>query len=226
MKNIIIVSATSKEIEPLTHYLSEYYDSNNDQFNTYKYKQLIIRTCITGVGSVKTVFKLGQLSGIENTDLAINAGIAGSFKELIPIGSVAEVIQDRFGDLGVENADGTFSDIFEAELDDPELFPFKNGVLTVIPYPQLTDLNKVSGITVQKVHGTKNSIRDIVRKYNPDIESMEGAAFFYVMKSLKINSTQIRAISNFVEPRNKNNWNIGLAIKNLNERLIIFLNQL
>jgi futalosine hydrolase len=34
---------------------------------------------------------------------------------------------------------------------------------------------------------------------------------------------QIRAVSNYVEPRNKENWQMGLAIKNLNEYLITLL---
>jgi len=48
---------------------------------------------------------------------------------------------------------------------------------------------------------------------------MEGAAFFYVCQLQKIPHIQIRSISNYVEPRNRANWNISLAIKNLNEVL-------
>jgi futalosine hydrolase len=48
---------------------------------------------------------------------------------------------------------------------------------------------------------------------------MEGAAFAYVCAKMKVNAIQIRSISNQVEPRNRNNWNIPLAIKNLNEVL-------
>jgi futalosine hydrolase len=34
---------------------------------------------------------------------------------------------------------------------------------------------------------------------------------------------QIRAVSNYVEKRNRDGWNIGLAIKNLNTFAIEFL---
>jgi futalosine hydrolase len=37
---------------------------------------------------------------------------------------------------------------------------------------------------------------------------------------------QIRAISNFVEKRNKSNWDIGIAIENLNKELHHFLSSL
>jgi len=51
--------------------------------------------------------------------------------------------------------------------------------------------------------------------FNPQVESMEGAAFFYACLLEGITCSQIRTISNKVEKRNKDNWNIPLAVKNL-----------
>ena len=48
---------------------------------------------------------------------------------------------------------------------------------------------------------------------------MEGAAFFYICSGEKIPFLALRSISNRVEPRNKNNWNIPLALDNLSEKL-------
>ena len=45
---------------------------------------------------------------------------------------------------------------------------------------------------------------------------MEGATVFKVCKEMKIPCIQIRSISNKVEKRNKENWNLDLAISNLN----------
>jgi futalosine hydrolase len=44
---------------------------------------------------------------------------------------------------------------------------------------------------------------------------MEGAAFFYICASEKIPFVALRGISNMVERRNKNKWNIPLALDNL-----------
>ena len=55
---------------------------------------------------------------------------------------------------------------------------------------------------------------------------MEGAAFFYVCLQEKIPFLQIRSISNYVEKRNKSNWNIPLAIDNLNVVLLDIINSL
>ena len=48
---------------------------------------------------------------------------------------------------------------------------------------------------------------------------MEGAAFFQVCNTFNVPCIQIRAISNKVEHRNKDNWNLPLAIKNLNNKV-------
>ena len=45
---------------------------------------------------------------------------------------------------------------------------------------------------------------------------MEGAAVFKVCKEMKVPCIQIRSISNKVERRNKENWDLDLAISNLN----------
>jgi futalosine hydrolase len=84
-------------------------------------------------------------------------------------------------------------------------------------------LRKVKGITVNTVHGTQQSINDIKKRLNPITESMEGAAVLYCSEKEGIPCLQVRSISNYVEPRNKDSWKIGLAIKNLNEWAIGFL---
>jgi len=41
----------------------------------------------------------------------------------------------------------------------------------------------------------------------------------YACELMKVQYAQVRAISNFVEPRNKEAWKLKKAIKNLNEVL-------
>jgi futalosine hydrolase len=63
-----------------------------------------------------------------------------------------------------------------------------------------------------------------VKKFNPDIETMEGATFFYICSRENIPFLAVRAISNRVEKRNRESWNIALALDNLSVKLIeIFL---
>jgi futalosine hydrolase len=82
---------------------------------------------------------------------------------------------------------------------------------------------KVSSLTVNKVHGKDETIQMIMKKYPADIENMEGLAFFNVLNVLKKPCIEIRSISNYVEKRNKENWDLGLSVKNLNHTLLNLL---
>ena len=66
-------------------------------------------------------------------------------------------------------------------------------------------LKPVRAITVNSATGSEATIRKLVKKFNPDIETMEGATFFYICSREKIPFLAIRAISNRVEPRDKSN---------------------
>ena len=82
------------------------------------------------------------------------------------------------------------------------------------------------GITVNTVHGNNQSISEIIARLNPEVESMEGAAVFKVCEEFNIPCLQIRSVSNSVEKRNRNNWDLDLAIKNLNIEVEKIINSL
>jgi len=84
-------------------------------------------------------------------------------------------------------------------------------------------LPKVSGITVNKAHGSKSSIEKCIEKYSAEVETMESAAIFSICLSQKINFQCLRSISNFVEPRNRAAWDIEKALKNLTTEINTFI---
>src|SRR5690606_23292382 len=57
------------------------------------------------------------------------------------------------------------------------------------------------------------------------LESMEGAAVFYACAQEELPCIQVRAISNYVEQRDKSSWKIDLAITNLNNWLQKFIRE-
>ncbi|NJN33756.1 MAG: futalosine hydrolase [Saprospiraceae bacterium] len=175
---------------------------------------------ITGIGLVNTAYQLGKTLSVQPYDLALNAGVAGSFDPKILRGSVLEVISEQYGDLGVEEADGNFTDMFELKLIDGTKKPFSQGKLLNNKPLNIKNIKTCRGLTVQKVHGTTASIEATKAKYAADIETMEGAAFFQTCLTEGVAFAQLRAISNFVEPRNRENWLMDEAIKNLNQTLI------
>ncbi len=220
---ILITAATPFEIEPLKKWLDQNFRLDG---NTYQKEKLQIQLLITGVGSTLTAFHLATYLAHHKPGLAINAGVAGAFTQNLKIGAVVNVIADRFADLGVEEADGSFTDVHQMGLLPADSPPFQNGNLYNLSGLENDFLPKVNAITVNKVHGTTASIEKIVNRYSPEIESMEGAAFFYACLQNEIQFLQIRSISNYVEPRNKDNWNLPLAIENLNNVLIELLETL
>ncbi|MDR2286366.1 MAG: futalosine hydrolase [Prevotellaceae bacterium] len=178
----------------------------------------------TGTGIASTAYHLAKL--LKNKyDLVVNIGIAGSFTEKFGIGNVVTVYSETFGDFGVESKDG-FSTCFEENIVDADMFPFSNGTL-ISKYAEKFSHNlsipSVKGITNNTVSGEEQLIRRMKVKFSPDIETMEGAAFFYVCLHENVPFVEIRSISNMVEPRNKSQWNIPLAIRNLSDKINTFI---
>ncbi|MFC2175862.1 futalosine hydrolase, partial [Bacteroidota bacterium] len=186
------------------------------EFSTFKH--LSVQGLVTDVGMVATAFSVSQKLFSEKFDLVINIGIAGAFDASLKIGDVVQVVSDRIVELGVED-NGVFIPADEMDLVDIDQTLFVSQTL-------VNCLPTVTGITVNRVHGSVDSILKTIHQFNPDVESMEGAAVAYTCHKLGIPWVQIRAISNKVEPRNKTNWNIPLALKNLQKEVTQYLKQL
>lgn len=221
---VLIVAATPFEIAPLIQWLNKNLEghpqtaSNGVAAYTHPSKPLEVRVLVTGVGMTATAFHLGQFLTRNKPDWVVNIGIAGAFDRSIALGAVVEVVSDTFADLGVEEADGRFTGLFDLGLAGPDEFPFKNGVLQN-PFARDFDfLPKAKGLTVNKVHGFEPSIQAFNNQY-PDatIETMEGAAFFYACLHAGVRFTALRGISNYVETRNREAWDLPASINGVNE---------
>lgn len=215
---ILVIAATVFEIAPLLHHLENNFKKVS--FFEFENENHTIFPLVSGVGMVNTAFSMARFQPIKEIDIAINVGICGSFTSKFLLGDVIEITKDRFGDLGVEEANGGFIDVFSLELIDKNYFPFEEGWLRNDKLKLNLSLPHATAITVNKVHGSNESIERIKSIYPVDLESMEGAAFFYACKTMDVKCHQIRSVSNYVEPRNRSNWQIELAIENLNKKLI------
>jgi futalosine hydrolase len=205
---ILIVAATRPEIEPLCSHFS-LPDRNFVQTSEFD-------ILITGVGMVATAFALGQKISTKYK-LILNLGIAGAFDPGIPLGRVLNVTSDEFAELGAEDHD---------EFIPIDVLGFGKGRFSTHHHllnDALASLQKVNGITVNRVHGAEKSIVEVRNRLNPTTESMEGAAVLYCAEQAGVPCIQVRSISNYIEPRNRESWKIGLAIANLNEWAVRFL---
>ncbi len=206
---ILIIAATKNEIQPFLN--SDIQKSNP------------VDILITGVGMVATAYSLTKKIKETSYDLLLNVGIAGAFSKDIQLGQIVRVKEDSFSELGAQDNDQhlTLKDLNLGE------FQYLENIEVTLSNNQLIkNLPITNGITVNKIHGKDSSIEMVRNLFSPDVESMEGASVFYVARQEKLYSLQIRAISNLVEKRNKDNWNIPLAIKKLNDWLILFISSL
>ncbi|HEY6160847.1 MAG TPA: futalosine hydrolase [Bacteroidia bacterium] len=215
---LLIASATQAEVAPLLEKLSAKKVNEGNIFKADR-KNISVDIMITGVGMVATAFAMGKYFGENSCDAALNLGLAGSFNRAIELGSVVNIVQDHFAEIGAED-DEKFLSLKEMNLEGEAGVmnenEFRNPVLELIP--------KVCGITVNTVHGNEKSIEKVFAHFHPDTESMEGAAFLYACKRQNMACAQVRAISNYVEKRNRAAWNIPVALEKLNSRAMEIIN--
>ncbi|MAU36223.1 MAG: futalosine hydrolase [Flavobacteriales bacterium] len=167
----------------------------------------------TGIGMVNTAVSLTKELVSNKYDLIINMGVAGAFSEDLVNGCVVEVIEDNFSEIGFEN--------------DLEFMQFTDfDIQTRFYSSPRTNLKQVRAITVNTVHGNNDTISEIVKREKADIETMEGASVFKVCEEFNIPCLQIRSISNRIEKRNTEQWDLDLAIRNLNFEVEKIINNL
>jgi futalosine hydrolase len=164
----------------------------------------------TGVGMVATAAWCSRALARAQYDLALNVGICGSFDPALGPGTVVHVVTDRLVELGAED-DEVFLTVEDLRLGGEDQFvnsaPPLNDALAALP--------AVRGITVNTVHGNERSIARIVERCDPQVESMEGAAFMCACLINGVPFAQVRAVSNVVERRNRDSWRLSEAVANL-----------
>jgi futalosine hydrolase len=230
---ILLVVATAAEISPLVERLKLAPHNGSGLLKSEAFGHRI-DCLITGVGMPATAYRLGRQLGQRYYDLVLNVGVAGAFprqgkkdqyRDALAPGQVCHVVTERFADLGAEVPGETpwdfhhdRLDLFEMGLAEPDTFPYIHGLLANgldTSGSPLADLPRAQGISVNTVHGEAESIRRCRERYDPDVETMEGAAVFYTCICEKQAFAEVRAISNWVEPRNRDAWKLKEAIASL-----------
>ena len=219
---IAFVAATDKEIEPLLNYLRA--NAEQHSFQTFQLHGLLIDIIYTGIGVLRTTYTLMDYLSHRHPDGWIQAGIGGAFDQDLEVGDVFQIQSELISGFGAEDKDGRILDAFTLGWNDPDRFPFTGGLL-VCPYDCLLQLPGASGMTTFHAHGDQKNIDLLRQQVNGQVENMEGASFFYISLLKKIPFLSIRSISNVVEARDKSKWQMDLAIKNLNENLLLLLDK-
>jgi futalosine hydrolase len=221
---ILIVSATRLEIEPLMKRASSL-DEKEDGLFRISVDANVFNLLITGVGIPSATYEIASFFASNIVPFAIHLGIAGSYKDEIANGKVVMIVEDEFGELGMDQA-SKFGTLFETGLSMPNHLPFTSGKLInklsgKIHLPET--LIRVKGLTVNVLTSDKTIIQNRKEKYCAEIETMESAAFFYCCLKNGIPFLSLRGISNKAGEGNKSNWLISESIQNVCETMIQIL---
>jgi futalosine hydrolase len=216
---VFITAATVGEWMPCFLQIDKLYTEKSKRFKVYFHQ--------SGVGMMATSFSLTKLIMEEKPDLLIQVGMAGCFNTSIPLGKVVVVEKDFAGDLGVEE-NGKWRDFFSLKLEKTNYPPYEKASLPNhhVEKLNLLKLKTVTGITVNEITTRKERIKQLVKKYEPVTESMEGAALHYTCRCTNTPFLQMRCLSNYISERDKSKWMIKESLENLNSALLKYIDKL
>lgn len=216
---VIVTAATTGEWMPCFSKIDKLYTESSKRLKIYFHQ--------SGVGILATTFSLTKLLMEEKPDLIIQIGLAGCFDTSVALGKIFLIDKEIVGDIGVEE-NGKWKDIFNMKLEKSNYPPYEKKML-LNPHIEKFNLLKmktVTGVTVNEITTRKERIRQIVKKYDPVTESMEGAALHYVCRGLNVPFLQMRAVCNYIGERDKTKWLIKDSLHNLNKSLMSYFDKL
>jgi futalosine hydrolase len=216
---VVITAATTGEWMPTFLDVNELYTNQS--------KRLKLMFHQSGVGMLASAISIMKMIYEEKPDLIIQAGIAGTFDKKINLGKVFIVSDETLGDTGVEE-ENKWKDLFDLKLEKSSYHPFEKKKLPnqFLKEYNLLKLPEVASITVNQITTQEERMQQLIKKYNPVVESMEGASLHYVCREMNIPFIQIRSVSNYVGERDKANWKMKEAIQNLNQTLLLYIDKL
>src|SRR5688572_19733048 len=160
MPKILIVSATRQEIEPFLSHFDFEFRGNNGFYSSRSNPHISV--LITGVGMVNTAYFMGRYF-LSAFDLTINMGVCGAFNRDLKIGEVVNVVDDTISEMGAEDGN-EFIKYSDLNLGGTNRFTDRSDEIG----NKIEKLKKVSGITVNTVHGNDENIKKAIQLFNAD----------------------------------------------------------
>jgi len=193
--------------------------------------------CIGGMGKVNAAHATTLLLSRFAVSALVIFGIGGAYPSSgAAIGDVAIAKEEIAGDEGVLTLEG-FKD---AEYIGIPLLKTSSTMYTKYPAPETLLLRSLQALVayqndgVSKIHvgsfvtlstctGTSARARDLETRYHGLCENMEGAAAVQVAELHEIPWIEVRGISNIVEDRNVDKWDIPKAVDAVQKAVIHIL---
>jgi futalosine hydrolase len=177
-----------------------------------------VHCLVTGIGPVETTLSLAKILHQQPAiDCVVNFGVAGAYldndtpvqAELLDL-CLAE--QEVLGDIGIQMADTV--ERFSGDLPVRDRFILDPGLLAAagrILEDEDILYKRGTFVTVNCASGTRQRGNQLGRQFCGLCENMEGAAVARVCEEFSLPCLEIRCVSNMVEDRNKEAWQLQKA---------------
>lgn len=184
-------------------------------------------TCVLaacGVGPVNAALAAGRLLERHAPRGVILVGIAGSFDTVRhPLGSVRLIVEEIWPEYGIAGARG----VHARALGFPQAEIHGEPVWDRLAWDAMADASALGvnpshipaarGLTVAGVTGTPRRAAAMARRFQPDLEHMEGFPVALACRLAGVAFVQLRSVSNPVGVRDKRTWDIPGALAALAE---------
>lgn len=217
--NLLLLSATQQESDNLIGALV------NQQHTMHAGKTVIQgefadKQCYlvnTGIGAVNAAHALTCQLEMQRPELVIQFGIAGAYVPAhLPIASVALATEEIYGDVGVITPDGWKpADEIGIPLvpgDVPLFNRFPLDLEIVARAARICGAESGPFVTVSQCTGVQALGDALYHRFGALCESMEGAAAAHICRLYDVPFLEVRGVSNLVEDRNRERWNIVAAV--------------
>lgn len=178
----------------------------------------------SGIGKTNAAHAATILIEKFSPELVILFGVGGAYPSAgLEVGDIAVAEKEIYGDEGVLAKDGFHGTesigiplLKEGRKKYFNEFPLdKNLIKHVTRYAlRVTNFKAGTFVTVSTCTGTRKRALELRKRYGAICENMEGAAVAHICAIYGAPMLEIRGISNIVEGRDKNKWDIRLAAEN------------
>jgi futalosine hydrolase len=176
-----------------------------------------------GIGLVNTSHALTVALQQINPELVIQTGIGGAYLQAdLNIGDLVLATEENNAELGVITPNGWQPaneigiPVLKTDREFFNTYPLEKRLVEEAERAlQETQEKVVSGpfVTVQQCSGRTDIGNELSQRFNAICENMEGAAATHLCLQYSVPFLELRAISNQVEDRNRDAWDIPLALE-------------
>lgn len=220
MREILIISATEFEQTELAQRLESPINQVvvGKRWVTGTRGNAKVRLVAGGLGAVNTAHALSCVLQSQIPELVLQVGIGGAYPTSgLELGALAVATIENYGDLGVRTREGWQSsaaigiplvrganDFYNHFPLDDALVLWAQGVLA----KGNSSLRVGPFVTVQECSGTIELGRERCERFAAICENMEGAAAAHICRLFEVPFLEVRGISNMVEDRHRDAWDI------------------